>query len=323
MLRRWQSASVLGFGTKRPPVQIRPPRPAQKACDSHRTGSPPVVSNYPGGIAAQVMRRRPAAVDTCRASWHCVAMALPVRLVAALFAVFALVALFGIIDLAVVLSPSDEFRPIVMLEAGWGLLFTVLVAAAFAAVAVWPRRCTPPLVQIGVVIVTLAVAAALGGGALWLVAVGLSAALIVLVAMLPKDREPLWPQPGSVSWPLAALTVAGVVLWLWYGTRMFMLAQQPSATTDDTLGVNHYQVQGALAVALVGLTGLTVKWPRFRSWVGISAGTTAAALGASNLAWSHSAGAFPVGWAVCAVIWGVLLAGASWVSRDHRKPEQY
>ena len=250
-------------------------------------------------------------------------MAMPVRLVATLFTVLALVALFGIIDLAVVFSPPDEFRPKVMLEAGWGLLFTVLVAGAFLAVAIWPRRCTPPLVQIGVVVVALAAAAALGadGGPL-LVAFSLAVALIVLLVMLPKDREPLWPQPGSTSWPLAALTVAGAVLWLWYGTSMFLLAHQPSAMTDDTLGVNHYQVQGALAVALVGLTGLTVRWPRFRGWIGISAGIAAAALGASDLAYPHSAGAFPVGWAVSAIIWGVLLAGASWVSRDRWEPEQ-
>ena len=75
-------------------------------------------------------------------------------------------------------------------------------------------------------------------------------------------------QPGSTSWPLAALTVAEAAGWLWYGTSMFMLAHQPSATTDDTLGVNHYYVQGALAFALAGLAGLTVRWPRFRSWIG-------------------------------------------------------
>jgi hypothetical protein len=251
------------------------------------------------------------------------AMALPVRLVAVLFAVAALVVLFGIIDLAVVFAPPDEFRPKVMLEAGWGLLFTVLVAGAFLAVAIWPRRCTPPLVQIGVVVVALAAAAAVGvGSALLLVAFGLAVALIVLVVMLPRDREPLWPLPGSTSWPLAALTAAGAVLWLWYGTSMFVLVHQPSATTDDTLGVNHYQVQGALAVALVGLAGLTVRWPRFRGWIGISASIAAAALGASDLAWPHSAGAFAAEWAVCAIIWGVLLAGASWVSRDRREPER-
>jgi hypothetical protein len=244
-------------------------------------------------------------------------MALPVRLVAALFTVVALVALFGIIDLAVVFSPSDEFRPRVMLEAGWGLLFTVLVAGAFLAVVIWPMRCTPPLVQVGVVVVALAIAAALGaGGGLVVVAVILAVGLMVLVVMLPRDREPLWPQPGSTSWPLAALTAAGGVGWLWYGTSMFMLAHQPSATTDDTLGVNHYHVQGALAVALVGLAGLTVRWPRFRRWIGISAGVAAVALGASDLAYPHSAGAFPVGWAVCAIIWGVLLAGVSWASSD-------
>lgn len=181
-------------------------------------------------------------------------MALRVRLVAALFIVVALVALFGIIDLSVVFSPSEEFRPIVMLEAGWGLLFTVLVAGAFLAVVIWPSRCTPPLVQVGVVVVALAIAAALGaGGGLLFVALSLAVGLLVLVGMLPRDREPLWPQLGSVSWPLAALTVAGAVGWLWYGTSMFTLAHQPSAATDNTLGLT--------------ITTCRVLWPlRWPGW---------------------------------------------------------
>ena len=85
-----------------------------------------------------------------------------------------------------------------MLEAGWGLLFTVLVAGAFLAVVIWPRRCTPPLVQVGVVVVALAIAAAVGAGAgLVLVAVSLAVGLLVLLGMLPKDREPLWPPAGQ------------------------------------------------------------------------------------------------------------------------------
>jgi hypothetical protein len=244
-------------------------------------------------------------------------MALRVRLAAALLTVLTLVGLFGIIDLSIVFSPPREFRPLVMLEAGWGLLFTVLVAGAFLGVAMRPRRCTPPLVQIGAVIVTLAAAAAFGAdGGLVLLAFGLALALIVLVALLPGDREPLWPQPGSISWPLAALTIAAAIPWLWYATSMFSLARQPSAPTDNTLGINHYPVQGALALALVVLAGLTVRWPRFRSWIGISTGITAAAQGASDLAYPHSAGAFPAGWAVFAIIWGVLVSGTSWMSRD-------
>jgi hypothetical protein len=249
-------------------------------------------------------------------------MALPVRLIAALLTVLTLVGLFGIIDVSVVFSPG-EFRPLMMLEAGWGLLFTVFVAGAFLAVAARPRRCTAPLVQIGAVVVALAAAAALGAdGRLGLLAIGLALALIVLAALLPGDREPLWPPPGITSWPLAALTVAGAVPWLWYGTSMFLLARQPSALTDVTLGISHYPVQGALAVALVGLAGLTARWPRFRSWIGISAGIVAAALGASDLAYPHSAGAFPVGWAVCAILWGVLIVGTSRMSRDRLEPQR-
>jgi hypothetical protein len=72
-----------------------------------------------------------------------------------------------------------------------GLLFTVLVAGAFLAAVVTPRRCTPAPVQIGVVILALLASSALGGdGGPFVLACVLAFGLMTLVALLPEDREP-------------------------------------------------------------------------------------------------------------------------------------
>jgi hypothetical protein len=103
-------------------------------------------------------------------------------------------------------------------------------------------------VQVGGVVVALLAGAVFGGngGPLILVFV-LMFALIVVLAVRPEEREPLWPRSTKTSWPLAALTVVGAGPWSCYGTSMF-LSRQPPKPTDEilytTLGINHYPVQG-------------------------------------------------------------------------------
>ena len=78
------------------------------------------------------------------------------RVLAGLFAVSSVVLPgFGAIDLSVTWS-SDWPQ---VLEAGWGLYATVLVGAAFALVAVRPRRSRPAVAQLVVATVALAVSA--------------------------------------------------------------------------------------------------------------------------------------------------------------------
>ncbi len=78
------------------------------------------------------------------------------RVLAALFAVGWIVFPgFGAIDLTVTWDPDWPQ----VLEAGWGLYFTVLVGFPFLLVAVRPRSSARGVLQLGVATVALAVSA--------------------------------------------------------------------------------------------------------------------------------------------------------------------
>ena len=46
---------------------------------------------------------------------------------------------FGLIDLAVVIVQDEQFYEMYLLDTGWGLLYTVLVAVPLVAFALRPR----------------------------------------------------------------------------------------------------------------------------------------------------------------------------------------
>lgn len=55
------------------------------------------------------------------------------RVVAGLALVVSLVLNFGIVDLLTAIDPSPEWEPVRMLEAGWGIVFGILLAIPLAA----------------------------------------------------------------------------------------------------------------------------------------------------------------------------------------------
>ena len=169
-----------------------------------------------------------------------------VRCLAGVYALLWLLPGFAIIDLTVT---WDRSWP-VMLEAGWGLLFGALVAAPFAALVVVPD--TPGAVlQLITVCLSIALAATLSLA--WAAAV-LAAVLAAQIAtvMLGGPRRP-WRAlgPRQLSWPLLTVAVAGSGPWLAYAFRMFAADRANRPDSDVTLGVDHYAIQGALALALV------------------------------------------------------------------------
>ena len=96
---------------------------------------------------------------------------------------------FGLIDLLV---SWDADWPVV-LEAGWGVVMTVLVGGSFLALAVRPHRSAPATVVLGVALAALVVSAALGLERQLLgyaVLLGVEAAAVLL--LLP-DRERVRP----------------------------------------------------------------------------------------------------------------------------------
>jgi len=238
--------------------------------------------------------------------------ALPVRLVV-LRAVAVCAAVswlvfpgFGVADLLVTWNPAWAM----LLEAGWGLFSTVLVAAAFVAVAVRPRRCAPAVAQLGVATATLIVAALVAGepSALLLVAVlaGETAVVTALVLTQP-GREPVRQFEVAASVPLLALALVGAGPWIGYALAQ-LRTSRTAAPLDVTVGVDHATVQGALAAALAVLLVLAALWPQGRRQFGVCAGLAGGYLGLVSLAWPGTPAGFGPWWSALALAWGVAVA---------------
>ena len=225
-------------------------------------------------------------------------MRLPVVRVLAVF--FALTWLvlpgFGLIDLSVTWDPDWP----VVLEASWGVFMTVLVGGSFLAIAVRPTRASPATVTLLVSLATWLVAAAAGLEWPLLGYAALLALQLPLVLLVP-GRERVRPVAWSVSRPMLVLAVLGIVPWLLHAERMFASNRRNAGVLigDVTMGVDHYAVQGALALALVALSLLAACWPRGRRYLGTSAGLCAGYVGLVSFA-------FPVTWAGLSPLWSVL-----------------
>jgi hypothetical protein len=230
-----------------------------------------------------------------------------VRILAALFAATWLVFPgFGLIDLSVTWDPDWP----VVLEASWGVFMTVLVAGSFLAVAVRPTRSAPAVVTLGVSVAALLVCAAVGLEWQVLGYAGILAAETAVVALANRGRERVRPVRWSVWPPLLVVAVAGAVPWLVHADRMFRSNRGSAGVIigDVTNGVDHYAVQGALAVALVALSLLAAVWPRGRRYLGISVGLAAGYLGLVSFAFPGTWAGFSSIWSVLCMVWGVAIA---------------
>jgi hypothetical protein len=229
-----------------------------------------------------------------------------VRVLAVFFALTWLVLPgFGLIDLSVT---WDADWPVV-LEASWGVFMTVLVGGSFLAIAVRPARTAPATTTLLVSLATWLVAAAAGLEWPLLGYVALLALQLPLVLLVP-DRERLRPVAWSVSRPLLVLAALGIVPWLVHAERMFASNRRNAGVLigDVTMGVDHYAVQGALALALVVLSLVAACWPRGRRYLGASVGLCAGYVGLVSFAFPATwAGLSPL-WSVLAMTWGVAIA---------------
>jgi len=201
---------------------------------------------------------------------------------------------FGLADLNASWDPDWP----VILEASWGVFMTVLVGGSFLAVAVRPTGAAPATVTLLVALGALLVSSA--AGLEWQV-LGYAALLALeaaaLLALL-ADHEKAWPLDRSVWWPLLAVALAGVVPWLVHAEGMFGANRDDAGSMigEQTMGVDHHAVQGALALALVVLSLLAAAWPRGRRYLGVSTGLCAGYLGLVSVA-------FPSAWAGFEPVW--------------------
>jgi hypothetical protein len=236
---------------------------------------------------------------------------LGLRVLVAAFAVSWLVLPgFGAIDLSVTWSSSWPE----VLEAGWGLFFTLLVAGPFVFVAASPSAAArPAIAQLTVAVLSLAVSAAAAREArLGLFAATLAVETAIAAAVV---RRPIEPSRTAVSRPLSILASLGVVPWSIYGWHMWGLDRENRADSDLTLGIDHYSVQGAVGFALALLPALAAARRELRPFVAMSAGLVAAYLGIVSAAWSDAAGALGSVWSIAAIAWGVGLLASAWTPR--------
>jgi hypothetical protein len=209
----------------------------------------------------------------------------------------------------------DEDWP-VMLEGGWAMFSGVLVAAAFAAAALRPRRCAPAIVLLWVATATLAVSTVAAAELPLLGLTGFLAAQAAVTTALARSlpgAERLRPALMRPAVPLLALGVAGIVPWAAYAVAMWR-ANRTGTPFDVTMGIDHFSVQGALAIALPALAVLAGAWPRGRVHLGVAAGLAAGYVGLGSWAWPGTAAGFGATWSVLGVAWGVAVAGSAVVA---------
>jgi hypothetical protein len=221
---------------------------------------------------------------------------------------------FGLVDLSVTWS-ADWPQ---VLEAGWGLFFTVLVGVAFAVIAARPRSAGPALAQLAVATLALAVSVLAGReAALTWVAV-LLAVETLLVAWL-RGHVPRRPAASrGADAPMLVLAALGVVPWLAYAVDMWARNREGRPDSDVTNGIDHYAVQGALGLALAVLPALAALRPALIPLAPSCAGIVAAYLGLVSFAWEDAAGGFGRAWSAAAIAWGLCLVALSLTASARR-----
>ena len=184
---------------------------------------------------------------------------LPARMLAGVLAVFWGFLFYGLIDL-LAFAQGPDFHASLVLSTGWGLLFLVLVAGPLVAVAVRPGTRATAVGQVAVAGVAVAVAAALSGSPRHLLVAGaLLATAAVLTAVRPptalRGRRP----PGVRRGPRPA---GGPRRRPRLRLRLDAARTTGSGTlTDDTWGLDHWPVQAAFPLAVLGVAALAAARP--------------------------------------------------------------
>jgi hypothetical protein len=187
------------------------------------------------------------------------------------------------------------------------LLTTVLLAGAFAMTALRPRQFAVAAVQLVVVAFALVVSAVAGSesgafvlGAFVLIEVS------VLATLLPRVTDAAFSI--SVSWPLAATAAIAAGPWLAYAGDMWAANREGRAPEEITIAINHWAIQGGLALAIASLAAVVALWAPGRRLIGVSTAVVAIYLGVCSYRFPDAAGAYGPAWSALTVAWGVAIA---------------
>jgi hypothetical protein len=238
------------------------------------------------------------------------------RVVAGLALVVSLVLNFGIVDLLTALDPAPEWEPVRLLEAGWGIVFGILLPIGLAAQL---RRGGGPVAtvqQLFVLVTALAIATLLTLKAHEWLLVGFWAAVIAAIAALHPARKQLLTRPGKPDPILAVVAALALVPAAIYAAQM-AANHRAGLPGDDTNGFQHWTVQAALPIALVGLVALSALQTDGWRVPAITAAIGAATLGLFAIVDKGSAGDLATGWGAGALEWGIVVLLAT--ARAHRR----
>lgn len=238
-----------------------------------------------------------------------------VRALAVFYALVWLLPGFAIIDLTVTWSSSWP----VMLEAGWGLMFGALIPPPFIALARTTDH-TAAIVQLTVVCLVTGLAAAISVA--WQAAVldAVLAVQILSIVLIGSPRS--WHGLGRthLSVPLGVLALLSVGPFGAYAFEMFAADRENRPDSDYTNGVDHYSIQGALALALVALTALAAWWPHRFLLAAIGVAVSAIYLGIVSAAHQGTPGGFTPTWSWASVLWGAAVGASAFLDR-YRLPQ--
>jgi hypothetical protein len=244
------------------------------------------------------------------------------RVLAVVFALFWAVLFFGVIDLLVVVIQDEVFYEHYIVEAGWGLLYTVLVPVPLIAWAVRPQWLVlaQQVVAAGGAVLMMGVIA-LVFGQVFVGVVLFSAGL----ALWLSTGRPLWPPPGlslrGANRRLLALVGLSAVAAAVYAWRM-LDAAHTGQSDDDTWGLMHLPMQAAFGVALAASAALAVLAGAAgaRGWrfAILPAAVSAAWFGAVCVAYPDHVGSIGKVGGVAAICWGLALAALAWGTETAR-----
>jgi hypothetical protein len=238
------------------------------------------------------------------------------RWLAGVSAFFWAVVFYGLVDLTTVIARTAGFEDTYLLEAGWGLLFTVVLAVPLAALA---RRPGQPALLLTVA----AVAAALGVTAVaalsWgqLVPAGLLAGTVAFLTDLARGSvRPTqgWRLPAAdpVLALLALVVAAPAGAYAFTAVRAYHAREAP--TDYITRGLDHWPVQAALALAVLLVSGVVAAGVRGR-WPGtlvsaVTVSVSVAWLGLLSIWFPDHAASLGRSWGLAAVIWSGAFGAA-------------
>jgi hypothetical protein len=244
------------------------------------------------------------------------------KALALLFALASLTINFGLIDLIDGSTGFVDQARNQVLDAGWGLVFGVILPIGLLAQLRRPALRIAGIQQTGLVALALAAAAVLGEAWRYLaLATGIAAACAVLLALHPARRTFLARGPRSEP-VMLALAAVGALPALVYARRMASAERRDLPPADAVSnGLHHWTVMAALALLVLLLVLLAGLRTRGRRIPALSASIAAGGWAISCLlAPDSAAGSEGHAWAWATLAWAIVVLAAAVRPQGRERP---